>query len=99
MRWLSFQTLAKVGVAILTVLVLAIDFHEVGGIKRPVAQPTHFATDLQAELQRCQLLGKAALDDVACTKVWAENRRRFFGSEIGAAAKANTLFKSEARAP
>ena len=99
MRWLSFQTLAKVGVAILAVLVLAIDFHEEGTIKWPVAQSTHFATDLQAELQHCQLLGKAALDDAACTKVWAENRRRFFGSELGAAAKANIPFKSEARAP
>jgi conjugative transfer region protein TrbK len=99
MRWLSFQTLAKVGLAILTVLVLAIDFHEEGAIKRPVAQPTHFTTDLQAELQRCQLLGKATLDDAACAKVWAENRRRFFGSEFGVSAKANPPFKNEQRAP
>jgi conjugative transfer region protein TrbK len=79
--------------------VLAIDLHEEGAIKRPVAQPTHFATDLQAELQHCQLLGKAALDDAACTKVWAENRRRFFGSKLGTTTQVDAPFKSEARAP
>lgn len=99
MRWLSFQTLAKVGVAILTVLALAIDLHEEGALKRPVAQPAHLATDLQVELQRCQLLGKRAFDDAACTKVWAENRRRFFGSKLGTTTKVDAPFKSEASAP
>jgi conjugative transfer region protein TrbK len=39
------------------------------------------ATDpLQIELHRCNGIGEAALQDVACRAAWAENRRRFFGS-------------------
>lgn len=30
------------------------------------------------ELTRCRDLGTAALEDAACRKAWAENRRRFF---------------------
>ncbi|MFB9948869.1 putative entry exclusion protein TrbK-alt [Rhizobium puerariae] len=30
------------------------------------------------ELSRCRDLGTAALEDAACRKAWAENRRRFF---------------------
>lgn len=33
------------------------------------------------ELGRCRHLGIAAADEAACRKAWAENRRRFFGSE------------------
>lgn len=32
----------------------------------------------KSELGRCRDLGTAALEDVACRKAWAENRRRFF---------------------
>jgi conjugative transfer region protein TrbK len=97
MRWPRLQTLGLIGVAIVTVLTLALDFREYDTVKPSPAFPQHTAATLQAELQRCQLLGKAALDDAACTKAWAENRRRFFGSELGATAK--SLSKSEARAP
>jgi hypothetical protein len=97
MRWLSIQTLTTIGVAALTVLVMALDFRE-HDIATPSPAPSqHAVTTLQTELQRCQLLGRAASDDAACTKAWAENRRRFFGSELGAAAKAPS--KNETRAP
>jgi conjugative transfer region protein TrbK len=33
---------------------------------------------LAAELARCQSIGIAAQNDVACAAAWAENRRRFF---------------------
>jgi conjugative transfer region protein TrbK len=33
---------------------------------------------LTAELARCQSIGIAAQNDVACAAAWAENRRRFF---------------------
>jgi conjugative transfer region protein TrbK len=33
---------------------------------------------LAAALARCQTLGMAAENDVACQATWAENRRRFF---------------------
>jgi conjugative transfer region protein TrbK len=97
MRWLGFQTLATIGVAILTVLVMALDFREHDTAKPSTASSQHTVATLQAELQRCQLLGDAAADDAACTKAWAENRRRFFGSKLGATVKA--LSKSETRAP
>lgn len=32
----------------------------------------------RSELARCRDIGQAALDDAACRKAWAENRRRFF---------------------
>lgn len=32
----------------------------------------------KSELARCRDLGTAALEDAACRKAWAENRRRFF---------------------
>lgn len=34
---------------------------------------------LRAELDRCNVIGSAALDDATCRRVWAESRRRFFG--------------------
>jgi conjugative transfer region protein TrbK len=33
---------------------------------------------LAAELARCQSIGIAAQNDLACAAAWAENRRRFF---------------------
>jgi conjugative transfer region protein TrbK len=33
---------------------------------------------LAVELARCQSIGIAAQNDVACAAAWAENRRRFF---------------------
>jgi conjugative transfer region protein TrbK len=36
------------------------------------------ADPLAAELARCQSIGIAAQNDVACAAAWAENRRRFF---------------------
>ncbi|MEN5249497.1 MULTISPECIES: putative entry exclusion protein TrbK-alt [Brucella] len=42
-------------------------------IERPGGDPAR-----KGELGRCRDLGTAALEDVACRKAWAENRRRFF---------------------
>jgi len=41
-----------------------------------VAQPVD---PLRSDLDRCNAIGSAALDDAACKRVWAESRRRFFG--------------------
>lgn len=35
----------------------------------------------RSELSRCRDLGMTAAADATCRKAWAENRRRFFGSE------------------
>jgi conjugative transfer region protein TrbK len=46
---------------------------------KPVgAQPAPSAAPLAGELARCQSIGIAARNDVACAAAWAENRRRFF---------------------
>jgi conjugative transfer region protein TrbK len=37
------------------------------------------------ELARCRDIGMAAIEDEACRKVWAENRRRFLGPSRPAA--------------
>jgi len=45
------------------------------GLNHPGGEPASH------ELGRCRHLGIAAAVDAACRKAWAENRRRFFGSE------------------
>jgi conjugative transfer region protein TrbK len=42
------------------------------------ARPKPSGDPLAAELARCQSIGIAAQNDVACAAAWAENRRRFF---------------------
>lgn len=46
-------------------------------IERPGGDPSS-APATRKELARCRDLGTAALEDAACRKAWAENRRRFF---------------------
>ncbi|MBN9054383.1 MAG: putative entry exclusion protein TrbK-alt [Rhizobiales bacterium] len=46
------------------------------GIARPGGEP-----DRRSELSRCRALGAAALEDSACRKAWAENRRRFLETD------------------
>lgn len=38
-------------------------------------------------LARCRDLGMAAADDAACRKAWADNRRRFFATDLPVAPK------------
>ncbi|WP_114389633.1 putative entry exclusion protein TrbK-alt [Notoacmeibacter marinus] len=46
---------------------------------RPVVSAAQEAT--RTELQRCQALGEAALDDQSCLDAWAEKRRRFLTTD------------------
>lgn len=46
-------------------------------IERPGGDPSSLSAE-KSELARCRDLGTAALENVACRKAWAENRRRFF---------------------
>lgn len=46
-------------------------------IERPGGDPSSPAP-VKSQLAHCRDLGTAALEDVACRKAWAENRRRFF---------------------
>ena len=43
----------------------------------PASNPQAPPGPEQAELQRCQSLGEAAIADAACLALWAETRRRF----------------------
>lgn len=45
------------------------------GLHHPGGEPARH------EFGRCRHLGIAAADEAACRKAWAENRRRFFGSQ------------------
>ena len=47
---------------------------EARAIRPSVAIPPE---PVRSDLQRCQALGQAALEDQSCLDVWAENRRRF----------------------
>lgn len=44
---------------------------------RSIPQRPEMNEPLRAELQRCQDLGDAALDDQDCAATWTETRRRF----------------------
>lgn len=44
-------------------------------IVRPGGEPVNLG------LARCRDLGVGAVDDAACRKAWAENRRRFFATD------------------
>ncbi|MNE64349.1 hypothetical protein D3C80_1597570 [compost metagenome] len=46
-------------------------------IERPGGDPSSLSA-AKSELARCRDLGAVALEDTACRKAWAENRRRFF---------------------
>ncbi|RVT73070.1 hypothetical protein EM858_19875 [Agrobacterium sp. CNPSo 2736] len=46
-------------------------------IERPGGDPSSLSA-AKSDLARCRDLGPAALEDPACRKAWAENRRRFF---------------------
>ncbi|MFT4162608.1 putative entry exclusion protein TrbK-alt [Shinella sp.] len=46
-------------------------------IERPGGDPSLLPA-VKSKLVRCRDLGTAALEDSACRKAWAENRRRFF---------------------
>ncbi|AMD60408.1 hypothetical protein AWN88_19715 [Agrobacterium tumefaciens] len=46
-------------------------------IERPGGDPSSVPVT-RRELVRCRDLGATALEDAACRKAWAENRRRFF---------------------
>lgn len=48
---------------------------------RQAPTPTIARRDpLQAEQQRCQMLGEAGAQDPACLRVWAQTRARFLGA-------------------
>jgi conjugative transfer region protein TrbK len=89
----SLRTIAEIGVVVVAFLALAIDFRDDQVAKQQAAPPPHVTDSLRAALLRCQLLGKAALDDTTCTAVWAENRKRFFGSQLGTNAQHSTVAK------
>jgi conjugative transfer region protein TrbK len=95
----SLRTIAEIGVAVVAFAALAVDLRDDHAINLPPAPPLHARGNLRVELLRCQLLGKAALDDAICTAVWVENRRRFFGSQLGTAAQHNTVAKEKAKTP
>ncbi|MFT4003841.1 MAG: putative entry exclusion protein TrbK-alt [Rhizobium sp.] len=44
-------------------------------LRDPGGEPAH------SELARCRDIGTAALEDASCRKAWAENRRRFLGTD------------------
>jgi conjugative transfer region protein TrbK len=95
----SLRTIAGIGVAVAAFLALAVDFRDDRNTKPPSAPPSHAGDTLRVELLRCQFLGKAALDDAKCTAAWAENRRRFFGSQLGTATRSGTATKEKAKTP
>jgi len=50
-------------------------------LRDPGGEPAFYPIGRSSELARCRDIGAAALEDAACRKAWAENRRRFFRAE------------------
>ena len=50
---------------------------------------------LREELRRCQAIGVEAASDRTCLRAWAENRRRFLGSDARPMARANVPVGTE----
>lgn len=73
-----FARLAAASFLLVAVVVAIIELGRQGEEAR-ASRPTAGATQepFRDELQRCQALGEAALQDQACLNVWAEKRRRF----------------------
>lgn len=77
--------LARLAAAIFLLIAIVVAIIELGRqgeearASRPVAGVAQ--EPFRAELQRCQALGEAALQDQSCLDVWAEKRRDFLRSE------------------
>lgn len=99
MRKPSPRLIAEIGLVVAIVAITAVDLRDDHAGKPHVASPAGATNTLRAELLRCQRLGKAALDDEACTAVWAENRKRFFGAAIGTSVRQGRAGDEAARAP
>ncbi|WP_082016216.1 putative entry exclusion protein TrbK-alt [Aureimonas altamirensis] len=50
-------------------------------LRDPGGEPAFDPIGRRSELARCRDIGATALEDAACRKAWAENRRRFFEAE------------------
>jgi len=61
------------------IIAAAVQFHRHGASPSlPTSSELSRPDPLAAAMARCQALGTAAENDVACQATWAENRRRFF---------------------
>ena len=73
--------LARLAAAAFLIIAVVVAIIELGRQGEEARASRPLVSDVQeasrSELQRCQALGEAALDDQACLDVWAEKRRRF----------------------
>tara|TARA_R110000824_G_scaffold24090_3_gene85361 strand:- start:16549 stop:16818 length:270 start_codon:yes stop_codon:yes gene_type:complete len=74
----ALPRLAAAAFLLIAIIVAIIELgrqgEEARAIRPSVAIPQE---PFRSDLQRCQALGQAALEDQSCFDVWAENRRRF----------------------
>lgn len=81
------KTLARIGAVVfvaLAVTATAIDMsrRDPAPGTAPAKVPSIVTQDpLDAQLARCSEAGEAGAHDPQCLKAWADNRRRFLGSE------------------
>jgi conjugative transfer region protein TrbK len=84
------KTIARIGAAAFVGVVITMTALQ---MRDAPAQPTEteiIALDeegvdpLPGELRRCQAIGAAGANDAMCLRAWAENRSRFFMSDVQA---------------
>ena len=80
------KTMARLGAVAFVAVVLTATALQMRDTPPPPTEIITFDEEgidpLAAELQRCQLLGAAGANDALCLRAWAENRSRFFMSNV-----------------
>ena len=74
----ALPRLAAAAFLLIAIIVAIIELGRQGEEARAIRPSVAVASEpFRSDLQRCQALGQAALEDQSCLDVWAENRRRF----------------------
>ncbi|WP_346907144.1 putative entry exclusion protein TrbK-alt [uncultured Roseibium sp.] len=78
------KMLARLAAIVFVAIAITASLIEISRKDEPVPKLTAPAAQLsddpaRADLRRCQQMGRAALDDEDCLKVWQQTRDRFLG--------------------
>ncbi|OYY77765.1 MAG: hypothetical protein B7Y43_09065 [Sphingomonas sp. 28-62-20] len=82
------KTIARIGAAAFVGVVITMTALQMRDAPAPSPETEIVTLDeegvdpLPAELRRCQSIGAAGANDAACLRAWAENRSRFFMSNL-----------------
>jgi len=85
---LETKTIARIGAAAFVGVVITMTALQMRDAPAPPPETEIITLDeesvdpLPGELRRCQAIGAAGANDAMCLRAWAENRSRFFMSNV-----------------